>query len=460
MEGMAVTDTHLVNPARVHHLNQSPLGNGPVVYWMIRDQRLEANWALLYAAEHAAALKQPLVVVMAFRPDLSKCNGTARMLDFMLAGLQELEASLQPLGVPLVLQVGQPVPEVAKIVDTVSAGLVVTDFNPLRVYQNWHQELADQLRVRCVEVDAHNVVPARFVSPKQEYAARTIRPKIQKQLPDFLGEFPKLPAVPRWDRPWPSVGWKKLRKNISVDESVKKSPLFQPGRAAGLNVLKSFLTDRLPKYDQLRNDPNADVLSNLSPYLHFGQVSAQEVALAVQASSASTTNQEAYLEELIVRRELSDNYCLHQPHYDSFKGFPDWAQKTLNDHRSDPREHQYSFKEFEQAKTHQPLWNAAQQELVKTGKMHGYLRMFWAKKILEWSESPEEAQKNALYLNDKYELDGRDPNGYVGVAWSIGGVHDRPWFERPIYGKVRYMNANGAKRKFDVETYIQRIAKL
>jgi deoxyribodipyrimidine photo-lyase len=162
------------------------------------------------------------------------------------------------------------------------------------------------------------------------------------------------------------------------------------------------------------------------------------------------------LEELIVRKELSDNYCFFNTNYDSFNGFHDWAKETLNKHRKDKRGFVYSLAEFENTNTHEDLWNAAQRELITTGKMHGYIRMYWAKKILEWSKSPEEALRISLYLNDKYELDGRDPNGYVGCAWSIGGVHDRAWTERPVYGKIRYMNRNGAARKFDVDRYISR----
>jgi deoxyribodipyrimidine photo-lyase len=198
------------------------------------------------------------------------------------------------------------------------------------------------------------------------------------------------------------------------------------------------------------------VSSNLSPYLHFGQISAQRIALETYKRKHNIETKDAFLEELIVRRELSDNFCFYNKNYDSFDGFPEWAKKTLNEHRKDKREFTYNLEQFEKAKTHDDLWNAAQIEMVKTGKMHGYMRMYWAKKILEWTETPEEALEFSIYLNDKYELDGRDPNGYTGCAWSIGGVHDRAWTERPVFGKIRYMNYNGAKRKFDVKRYIQK----
>jgi deoxyribodipyrimidine photo-lyase len=224
--------------------------------------------------------------------------------------------------------------------------------------------------------------------------------------------------------------------------------------------MKNFLDKKIYTYDRYSNDPAKDTLSNLSPYLHFGQISAQRVALEVLKSGASQDNKDAFLEELIIRRELSDNYCFYNNNYDSFEGFPNWAKDTLNVHRIDPREYIYKAEELEEARTHDKLWNAAQLEMTLTGKMHGYMRMYWAKKILEWTESPEEAQDIAVYLNNKYELDGRDPNGYVGIAWSIGGLHDRAWKERPIFGKVRYMSNKGAKSKFDVNSYINKIKKL
>ncbi len=200
--------------------------------------------------------------------------------------------------------------------------------------------------------------------------------------------------------------------------------------------------------------------SRLSPYLHFGQLSAQRVALEVQAFDADIPAQEAFLEQLVVRRELSDNFCFHEPAYDRCEGFPAWALKTLEAHRRDPRPYLYALDEFEEARTHDPLWNAAQSQMVASGRMHGYLRMYWAKKILEWTESPEKAMRVAVYLNDRYQLDGRDPNGYAGIAWCIGGVHDRAWGERPVFGKVRYMSAGGARRKFDVAAYLEKVERL
>ena len=223
-----------------------------------------------------------------------------------------------------------------------------------------------------------------------------------------------------------------------------------PGESASKNILGSFIDSKLTNYDERKNDPNFQQLSNLSPYLHFGQISAQRIALELTGHP----NADNFLEQCIIRRELSDNFCYYNKQYDNFNGFPQWAKKSLNDHRNDPREYIYSYDEYENCATHDNLWNAAQMEMKIKGKMHGYMRMYWAKKILEWSDEPESALQIAIDLNDKYSLDGRDPNGYTGIAWSIGGVHDRPWFERPVFGKVRYMNFNGCKRKFDVDSYI------
>lgn len=227
-----------------------------------------------------------------------------------------------------------------------------------------------------------------------------------------------------------------------------------PGETAARVSAERFVKEGLQKYIQNRNDPNLDGQSNISPYLHFGHVAPQRVALLVNGSKIYAEAKEAFLEELIIRRELADNFCYYNENYDRFEGFPNWARKTLNDHRADKREYQYSRETFEQGKTHDELWNAAQHQMVEWGKMHGYLRMYWAKKILEWSASPEQALRTAVCLNDKYELDGRDPNGYTGIAWSMGGVHDRAWKERTVLGKVRYMSYAGCVRKFDVKQYV------
>jgi deoxyribodipyrimidine photo-lyase len=228
-----------------------------------------------------------------------------------------------------------------------------------------------------------------------------------------------------------------------------------PGEDAARLALERFVDTKLADYDSARNDPTRDGQSNLSPYLHFGQLAPQRTAWEIDQAQVSPDARGAFLEELFVRRELSDNHCWYNQAYGSFHGLPAWAQRTLDAHRADPRDFFYTYAEFEQAETHDPLWNAAQRALLRTGKMHGYMRMYWAKKVLEWSPAPEDALRDVIRLNDTYSLDGRDPNGYVGAAWSVGGLHDRPWANRPVFGQIRYMNFKGCRRKFDVDAYIK-----
>jgi deoxyribodipyrimidine photo-lyase len=352
---------------------------------------------------------------------------------------------------------GFPETEIPAFIQRIKAGILITDFDPLKIKQTWKKAVSDSIEIPMLEVDAHNIVPCRAASPKREFGAYTLRPKIQRLLPDFLEEIPSLKKHPYpWKGKIPATDWEIITKNLKIDHSVPELTWLRPGEKAAQKALEDFLKNLLVHYDTKRNDPTLEGQSNLSPYLHFGQLSAQRVALEVHKARGPSESKTAFLEELIVRRELSDNFCYYNPLYDQFEGFPDWAKKTLNAHRKDRRDYLYTLEQFESGQTHDPLWNAAQMEMVKAGKMHGYLRMYWAKKILEWTPSPEEAQGIAVYLNDRYELDGRDPNGYTGIAWSIGGVHDRAWGERPVFGKIRTMSYKGSKSKFDVEKYIEK----
>lgn len=445
------------NEKRIKTLNKgySKNGPGPIIYWMSRDQRVNDNWALIYAQQIAIESKKPLAVIFNLVPDFLKA--TIRQYGFMLKGLQEVEKNLQKKEIPFFLLEGKPGKKLPKYLLEINASVLVTDFDSLKIKRTWITEVSEKIDIPFYEVDAHNIVPCRFVSNKVEFAAHTIRPKIQKLLPEFLEEIPSIKKMKKSSALTSErINWDKIKKSLTVNSDVKEVEWIKPGEKAASDTLQEFLENRYDLYHEKRNDPNENAQSNLSPYLHFGQISAQRIALIVNQFYQNHPSTESYLEELIVRRELSENFCLYNSNYDSFAGFHDWAKETLNNHRKDEREFIYSLEDFENAKTHEDLWNAAQKELINTGKMHGYMRMYWAKKILEWSKSPEEALKIAIYLNDKYELDGRDPNGYVGCAWSIGGVHDRAWTERPVYGKIRYMNRNGAARKFDIDAYIQR----
>jgi len=429
--------------------------NGPVVYWMSRDQRVHDNWALIYAQKLAIEKGKQLLVIFVLVPDF--LEATIRQYGFMLKGLQEVESELDKYNIPFFLLKGDHKKEILKFINKNKASALVSEFDPLRVKRIWKEDVAKQIEIPFYEVDAHNIIPCLTASNKLEFAAYTIRPKIHKLLPEFLDEFPKLKKMPKQDSlATDKVEWDKTISSLKINKEVKEVDWIKPGESEAANALKVFLENRFERYAEDRNDPNKNAISDLSPYLHFGQISAQRVALTVQQFYQKNPSTEAFLEELIVRRELSDNFCYFNPKYDSFDGFHDWAKETLNQHRKDKREFVYSINEFEEANTHEDLWNAAQKELLISGKMHGYMRMYWAKKILEWSKSPEEALRIAIYLNDKYELDGRDPNGYVGCAWSIGGVHDRAWTERLVYGKIRYMNRNGAARKFDVNSYVKK----
>lgn len=441
-----------MNPGRLHIERTGEVGPGPVVYWMSRDQRAHDNWALLYAQRMAIQSRVPLAVVFCLAPRF--LDATLRPYTFMLEGLRTLASELERKSIAFVLLSGDPRVELPRFVRQAHCSLLVTDFSPLSVSRAWKQAVAGRIAVPMHEVDAHNIVPCRKASEKLEFGAYTFRPKITRLLDEYLDEFPPLRRHPaEWNAPGVPPAWSSLQTLLKVDRSVGPVAEVEPGEKAAQRVLKRFLEHRLRSYDEARNDPTVEGQSELSPYLHFGQISAQRVALEVLHAKGGPSAA-AFIEQLIVRRELSDNFCWHNPQYDLFEGLPAWAQKTLNEHRKDKREHLYELSEFEAAATHDDLWNAAQRQMMRSGKMHAYMRMYWAKKILEWSRSPEEALAIGITLNDRYELDGRDPNGYVGVAWSIGGVHDRAWAERPVFGKIRYMNANGCRRKFDVKAYI------
>jgi deoxyribodipyrimidine photo-lyase len=445
---------HMVNGKRIRFIRSDTGHSGPVVYWMSRDQRVKDNWALLFAQDIAVAQRMPLAVIFCLAPHF--LNATIRQYGFMMKGLEELETTLREKHIPFYLVTGFPEQQIPAFIEKYRVGALVTDFDPLRIKRQWKESVAKSIAIPFYEVDAHNIVPCWMASPKQEYGAYTFRSKIRKCLRDFLEDFPVVKKqLFHWKYRVPHIDWAGAIQALPVERGVPEVHWMIPGEKGGQKVLKKFLQRKLSLYGEKRNDPAQQAQSHLSPYLHYGQVSAQRVALEVLKSDAERGTRESFLEELIVRRELADNFCFYNAHYDRFAGFPQWAKKTLNEHRNDVRRYLYPPEVFEKAGTHDDLWNAAQREMVKRGKMHGYMRMYWAKKILEWTESPEKALEIAIYLNDRYELDGRDPNGYAGISWSIGGVHDRAWNEREIFGKVRFMSYNGCRSKFDIKAYIE-----
>jgi deoxyribodipyrimidine photo-lyase len=474
MMGFSAAAGMVVNQKRVRTVKEGKAENGPIVYWMSRDQRVRDNWALLRAQEEAVRRKTPMAVVFCLVPEF--LHAGIRQYGFMLKGLEEVAQDLGRRGVPFYLLTGDPAVRIPPFLKDHDVRMLITDFDPLRIKRQWKWGVAERITIPFYEVDAHNIVPCWIASQKQEYGAYTVRPKIRRLLGEFLEEFPPVAdAGTSWPEKAPPIDWGHIRKALCLDgalEEVGREPCGKPGPASGepywlkpgeeegRATLRGFIQGKLPTYDRDRNDPNLDGQSNLSPYLHFGHVSAQRVTLEVRKAGGDSASRDAFLEELIVRRELSDNFCLFNAGYDRVQGFPEWAQRTLNEHRHDNRPYVYSVGQLEGAETHDPLWNAAQGEMVKKGKMHGYLRMYWAKKILEWTASPEQAMEAAIYLNDRYQLDGRDPNGYTGIAWSIGGVHDRAWSERGVFGKIRYMSYNGCRSKFDVQSYIDRVRSM
>ncbi|KAL6550137.1 DNA photolyase phr1 [Orobanche minor] len=465
------SSTPAVQPGRIRVLKQAVDPNlmGPVVYWMFRDQRLSDNWALIHAVHQANQWEMP--VAIAFNLFNQFKGAKARQLGFMLRGLKKLHSDLQStLNIPVFLFQGEAVDTIPSFLEECGASLLVTDFSPLHEVRQWKDEISKRVSgsVSVQEVDTHNVVPVWVASDKLEYGARTIRNKINKKLPEYLVDFPELrPPKREWASPSNFIDWDGLIESVvRQGAEVPELEWCEPGERAALQVLmgdkNGFLKERLKNYPSDRNNPlKSKGLSGLSPYLHFGQISAQRCALETRKiRKLHPQAVDVFLEELIVRRELAENFCFYQPHYDSLQGAWEWARKTLLDHAADKREHLYTREQLEKAKTADPLWNASQLELVYNGKMHGFMRMYWAKKILEWTSGPDEALATSIYLNDKYHIDGRDPNGYVGCMWSICGVHDQGWQERPIFGKIRYMNYAGCRRKFDVDGYISYIKRV
>lgn len=437
--------------------NKSELNQKYVLYWMQAAQRTEYNHALEFAIQKANERNKPLVVVFGLTDDYPDAN--LRHYWFMLEGLKEAQKTLAEKGIQLVIL--HKSPDKTAIGVSKNADLVVTDGGQLRVQRRWRKQVAEKVECPLFEVETNLIIPVTEVSQKEEFAARTIRPKIHKLLKQYLVPVRhKKPKKSSLHLKFDSFDISDIEKAISklkIDQTVQPVKKFIGGTSHARKHLRCFINNKLDDYNLLRNDPSLDYQSNMSPYLHFGQISPLYIALEI--SKTKSKGKEAYLEELIVRRELSHNFVYYNNKYDDFESLEPWSKRTLNFHKKDKREYIYTLDEFEQAKTHDPYWNAAQMEMVITGKMHGYMRMYWGKKILEWTKTPQEGFNIALYLNNKYELDGRDANGFTGVAWCFG-KHDRAWTERSVFGKIRYMNAAGLKRKFDIDDYVEKIKKL
>lgn len=448
----------MIQEERIRKLNTKPCKTGKyVLYWMQASQRCEYNHALEYSIQVANKLKVPVVVLFGITDRYPEAN--LRHYYFMLEGLQDTKDGLEKRGIKLVLR--RKPPELAVVESAKNACCVVVDAGHTDIQRKWRKYAEKNIDCSLEEVETNLIVPVAEASDKENFSAGTLRPRINKRLPEYLVEMKhSRPLQSSLDIKFHNFNIKNIEpalSRLSIDRNVKPVRTFVGGTTEAKRRLKDFIKNKLDHYATLRNDASVDATSNMSPYLHFGQISPLYIALKVLESNSG--GKEAYLEEVIVRRELSYNFVYYNQSYDKFECLPPWAKNTLNFHSRDKREYVYSLNEFEHAKTHDPYWNAAQKEMAITGKMHGYMRMYWGKKILEWSKNPKEGFKIALYLNNKYELDGRDPNGFAGVAWCFG-KHDRAWSERKIFGKVRFMNAAGLKRKFDCERYVEKVNEL
>ncbi len=425
-----------------------------MVYWMQRAQRALDNPALDVAVRAANVIGKPVVVFFAPVPYYPHAN--LRHYRFLAEGISDIAAALSERNIGFVLR-RFPEHSLLKFCEEVNPSLVVGDENPMREPEAWRQTAAKKLRVPLWTVDADVIVPSKLLE-KEQYAAHIIRPRLQAQLARFLVRPKNTTAKISWKPPAnllsldPQVD---IVQDWPLDTSVSPVSSLRGGTQQALRLLKNFTQQRLHSYAVTRNKPEIEGTSQLSPYLHFGHIGPLTVALAVEKANAPKVDKEAFLNQIITWRELAVNLVRFNPNYDNFECGEPWAHRTLAAHAKDPRPVLYSERQLEQAETHDSLWNAAQMQMVTTGWMHNYLRMYWAKKILEWSPSPAVAYQIAVRLNDKYELDGRDPNGYAGIAWSIVGKFDRPWFDRPIFGLIRYMSGGSTGKKFDSKRYIQ-----
>jgi len=451
----------MIHPSRIQPLNGRSIQDGRyVLYWMQASQRVECNHALEHAVAEANERNLPVVVVFGLTDRFPEAN--LRHYAFMLEGLEEVRKGLYSRGIRFALMHRSP--EMAATALAEEAALVVADRGYLRIQRQWRNHVAKNVPCAVVQVESEAVVPVETASPKEEYTAGTLRPKLQRILKGYLVPLKERPVrkdslALRLDAAL-EEDLTSLLKKMKIDREVAPVTAVRGGTARANVLLEEFIAKKIRHYDELRNDPALDYSSHLSPYLHFGQVSPLAVSLRITAEkSIPAAAREAFLEELIVRRELSMNFAFYNDLYDEYECLPDWARKTLAEHAKDRREYLYDADQWERAGTHDPYWNAAQREMMITGKMHNYMRMYWGKKLLEWSRTPAEAFRTALALNNRYELDGRDPNGFAGVAWCFG-KHDRAWFERKVFGKIRYMNDSGLRRKFDMDAYLKKVAAL
>jgi len=445
------------NP-RVLVRREGALRNDPrcVVYWMQRSIRVADNPALNVAIKVGNILNLPVAVYFGVVPNYPNAN--LRHYHFLQQGLRDAAEDAAELGVAFIVR--RPPYTLEAFLDEVGAAMLVGDESPCREPERWRKVLTKRLKIPYWTVDADVVVPSRVFN-RSFVLLHHFRPHLKAELPNYLVE----PTIAKPDKPWKAENPRSfdLSKDITtgftkLDRSVKPVDTFTGGTHAALKLLKEFVQHKLAEYDETRNHPETEGTSRLSPYLHFGNIGPLTIASAVKKAANKQKIPDAttdrYLEQLIGWRELAVLFVRHEPNYDNWECAAPWARKTLIEHTADPRPHRYTFDQLERAETHDELWNAAQLQMTTTGWMHNYMRMYWAKMILNWAPDPATAFDWAVILNDKYQLDGRDPNGYAGIAWAIVGRLDRPWFNRPVFGLVRPMTGASLARKFDATAYI------
>ncbi len=440
-------------------LNAYPVADGQyVLYWMQQAQRTHDNPALALAISEANRHSLPLVVC--FGLDINYPHANARHMRFMLQSLPSVAEELRQAGAAVCIQLANPLMLAQRLAQ--KAALVVVDQGYLRHQRAWRQQLADSLQAAVWQVNTETLVDVELAAPKQQWSAATIRPKLWSKMPSALRTVPMQSISVKllyWDdycEPLDDI--EQICSQYEQCEPTLRHCL-DGGCARAVEHLNRFIEDHLEHYQLQRNDPSLDAQSQMSPYLHFGQISSRDIIERLLASGIQGEGLDAYIEQLFIRRELAINYVLYQPHYDSWDGLPPWSKSTLLEHAADEREYVYTYDQLVSAQTHDVYWNAAMKELRYTGKMHGYMRMYWVKQMIAWCASPKLAYQWAVEMNDRYSLDGRDANGYAGIGWCFG-LHDRPWFRRPVFGTVRPMTAKGLASKFNMAEYIRRVDQL
>lgn len=457
---------------RIRCLNDAPLrrqgaGARYVLYWAQMNRRAGWNEALAYAIQLANQAGLPVLFYEGLTCSYPYAN--RRLHQFVLENVPDTAADLAAMGIGYLFHLrrrqSDPNDLLYRLVKEAAA--LVTDDYPTFVARRHNATVPARVDVPYFVVDASCVVPMNRME-KREYAAYTIRPKIHRLWAQYLQPLEMPRVTVRWKPGTPLPDHTEVtQSNIDeliaeceIDQNVAPSTVYRGGASRARAMLQHFAESNLSRYANGRNEPSAHATSDLSPYLHFGQISALEIAVTVKEyAAAHGLIADEFLEELIVRRELAFNFARYTEDPESLDNLPSWARDTLAKHDADPRDHIYTRDQWESAETHDPLWNATQKELLLRGKIHGYYRMYWGKKIIEWSKSHEDALQTMIYLHDRYALDGRDPNTYTNILWCFG-LHDRPWTERAVFGMIRFMSGDGMKRKTNTSAYMKEIEYL